>query len=411
MVRAMSVAVAVSAVGVLGCGMPKNSLNLHQRSMQVVNVSAEQSVMARASISFVGSEQNVRLLRLQGTPYEMGFQHGVLLQKEIDAFYRSLMWRLQFIVKEETLDEIYDLMDPYIPQEEKEEMRGLAHGAGVPLRVVHWVHSIPEAVEYGEKSRFRRFWKETSCSNIAAFGSATPNGALYHLRVLDWIRELAVKSPPTILVHVPNEGNASVTFSYAGFIGCISGMNDQQMSFGEMGYGNPPGESLEGTPFIFLFRKLMRESNTLSDAIAMIERTRRTCSYIYLITDAKGATPNDKAALIITDRGRVKVIYENTYLHDERDNDPYPAVPRVVYGGAKSEALYGALTRDLGAITPDRLKEITKEVALNSNVQNVIFAPATLEAWVSNAKGVKDQAGRACNQPWFYVSFAELFKR
>ena len=33
-----------------------------------------------------------------------------------------------------TWDEAYDLMAPYIPVEEKEEMRGLAHGAGIPLR-------------------------------------------------------------------------------------------------------------------------------------------------------------------------------------------------------------------------------------------------------------------------------------
>lgn len=403
-------AVVLSALMVSSCGMPANNLNMHQRSMLVENSTIERNVMAKSSMEFAGPENNVRVLRLSGTPYEMGFQHGVLLKKEIDEFYRRVIWRVKFFVKEDMLDEVYDLMDPYIPIEEKEEMRGLAHGAGVPLRVVHWIHSIPEASEYGPKKRFRRAFKETSCSNIAAFGNATGGGRLYHLRVLDWIRQLATQGTPVILVHIPDHGNASVSFSYAGFIGCISGMNDKNMSFGEMGYGDPPNENLEGTPFIFLFRKLMRESNNLDDATRIIQTATRTCSYIYLITDAKAADNSKKAALYITDRDRVKLVTENTDLHDERDNDPYPAVNNVVYGGAKSKPLYDNLTKSHGKITPEVLMEMTKEISLKSNVQNVIFSPETLEAWISNAGSSSGDAGRACNQRWFYFNFGKVLK-
>lgn len=406
----MAVLTLMTTASIVGC-MPVNKLELRQRSMVIVNAAAEQVILQKSSVELAGPDNTVKILHLRGTPYEMGFQHGAAMQKEIQEFYGKVIFRIKFLVKEDMMDEIYDLMDPYIPLEEKEEMRGLAHGAGVPLKVVHWIHSIPEVSEYGQKRNFRRAWKETSCSNIAAFGKATADGKLYSLRVLDWIRELGAQRYPVILVHVPDHGNASVTFTYAGFIGGVSGMNDKQMSFGEMGYGDPPGESLEGMPYIFLFRKLMRESNNLDDAIRIVQSVPRTCSYIYLFTDAKAVDPAKKAALLITDRGRVKVITENTDINDERDNDAYPGIPNIVYGGAKAKPLYDGLTGSHGKITPETLRELTKAISLGSNMQNVVFDPAALEAWVSNAGMDKSDQGKACNQKWGHYRFAEALKK
>lgn len=394
-----------------GCGMPKNKLNLYQRSMVIETSGNEKQILAKATIKHAGSAGNIRVLRLEGTPYEMGFQHGVLLRDDIQKLYGSVMFKMQFFAKKDMMDEIYDLMDPYIPAEEKEEMRGLAHGAGVPLKVVHWMHSIPEVWEYGEKKRFRKNFMATSCSNIAAFGKATADGRLYHLRVLDWARNFGVQKFPVILVHVPQHGNASVTFSYAGFIGCISGMNASHMSFGEMGYGDPLGESLEGIPFIFLFRKLMRESNSIEEAEKIIRNSTRTCSYIYLVTDAKSKDDAKKAAIFITDRTRVVVSRENTTIQDERDSETYPAIDDVVYGGAKADVLHEALQKNYGVIMPNMLVDVAKSVSLSSNMQNVIFDPERLEVWVSNATMEKGEKGRACLQEWTHFDFKAALSR
>ena len=229
---------------------------------------------------------------------------------------------------------------------------------------------------------------------------------------MDWARQLGAQKNPVILIHKPDHGNASVTFSYAGFIGAISGMNDKNMSFGEMGYGDPPGESLEGTPFIFLFRKLMRESNNVDDAIAIIKNTVRTSSYIYMITDSKATDGSKKAVMLITDRNRVKVIIENTDITDERkDGGIYPGFENLVYGGAKDGPLYSNLKKYYGSITPQVLMEMTKEISLDSNMQNVIFKPDTFEAWISNASMSSEADGRAYNQKWVYFNFSDALKR
>ncbi len=212
------------------------------------------------------------MIHLKGTPYEMGFQHGRLLRKEVRESVSHVMKLESLYARQEVMNEVYDLMAPYILLEEKEEMRGLAHGAGLPLRLVHWYHAIPAVSEYKYKKRFSKGFTGTSCSNMVSFDRATVDGRMYQMRVLDWNRQ--------------------------------------------MGCGNPSNETLEGIPFVFLFRKLMREASTLDQAVAMIETAKRTCSYVYLISDAKKSEAETNALMFISDRDRVLTFRENTVLSD-----------------------------------------------------------------------------------------------
>ncbi|MDZ7832659.1 MAG: C45 family peptidase [Desulfobacterales bacterium] len=389
--------------------VPDNTLPLDQRSMVIDSPADADRILSKARMveSDDPALNHIKVLYLSGTPYEMGFQHGRLNYAGVRANVKHIVGLAKYYAQEDIMDEVYDLISPYIPLEEKEEMRGLAHGANLPLRVIHWLHCIPEVSEFGPKERLSKKFESTFCSNIAAFGKATADGELYQMRVLDWIRQLGAHKHPVILVHQPDQGNASATFSFAGFIGCVSGINEKHMAFGEMGYGDPENERLDGIPFVFLFRKLMREADTLAEATDMIQSARRTCSYVYMISDAKATTGAGKASLFVTDPSRVLIFKENMRLVDERNpEDIYPAIDDVVYGGAKPEVLYDQLTAHYGRIDVDRLKDIAKPAALKGNMQNVIFKPQTLETWVSYAAASqKGKEGRACNQKWFYFNF------
>ena len=399
---------AVLALTAACVRVPDNSLPLDQRSMVIDSPADAERILSKARMIETDDPavNHIKVLYLSGTPYEMGFQHGRLNYTDVRANVKHIVGLVKHYAQEDIMDEVYDLISPYIPLEEKEEMRGLAHGADLPLRVIHWLHCIPEVSEFGPKERLSKKFESTFCSNIAAFGNATADGALYQMRVLDWIRQLGAHKYPVILVHQPDQANASATFSFAGFIGCVSGMNEKHMAFGEMGYGDPEGERLDGIPFVFLFRKLMREANTLAEATDMIQSARRTCSYVYMISDAKATTGAGKASLFVTDPSRVLIFKENMRLVDERNpEDVYPAIDDVVYGGARPEALHDKLTEHYGRINVGRLKETAKAVSLKGNIQNVIFKPQTLEAWVSHAAtSKKDEKGRACNQEWFYFN-------
>ncbi len=393
-----------------GCfKLPENHMSVFQRSVMIDSNTAIQTVLAKASVKKTNDPalNNLQVLNVKGTPYEMGFQHGSLLKNEVRACIYHVMRKIRFFATEEMLDEVYDLMAPYIPVEEKEEMRGLAHGSGIPLRLIHWFHAIPEATEYKGRNQFTKKFKGTSCSNVAAFGKATEDGGLYQLRVLDWNRKLGVQKWPVIIVHQPDNGYSSVSFSYAGFIGCISGMNSEQIALGEMGYGSPPDETLEGTPFVFLFRKLLREAKSLTAVTAKINNARRTCSYIFLASDGK--VRENRAILIVSNKDTIKTFTENQCLTDYRNGEKLPPMENIVYAGARKKELIKSLNDYYGSISVVTLKEVARQASMKSNVQNVIFKPSTLETWVSNAADTgKNQAGKACNQKWFYFDFGKF---
>ena len=112
--------------------------------------------------------------------------------------------------------------------------------------------------------------------------------------------------------------------------------------------------------------------------------------------------------LIANNAKEVVVFRENQDVFDPQSKKTYPGIDDVVYGSAEGEKLHQIITEKYGRIDLPVMKEIAKEIAAESNVQNVIFNPKTLESWVSNAKGTAiDEAGRACNQEWFYFNFKE----
>ena len=210
--------------GLSGCTIfPVNRLSIQQRSTVIAGKETENLVLSKASLkpSNDAAVNHIKILYLSGTPYEMGFQHGRLLKNEVREAVYHILSKTSFFLPGAALDEVYDLMAPFIPLEEQQEMRGLAHGAGLPLQLIHRVHALPELSEYKGRKQFAHRLDGTSCSNLAAFGEATKAGNLLQLRVLDWNRSLGTQKWPVIIVHRPDIGNASVTFSFAGFIGCV----------------------------------------------------------------------------------------------------------------------------------------------------------------------------------------------
>ena len=104
----------------------------------------------------------VKILHLNGSYYDMGFAHGILLKDDIWKSYRT---QLVFSEKnyydyERILSVWYD-MEPHIPERYKEEMQGLADGANMTFEQVAIINTIPEI--------FNTFY-EDACCQISLWG-------------------------------------------------------------------------------------------------------------------------------------------------------------------------------------------------------------------------------------------------
>ena len=244
----------------------------------------EKKVINEGRIEKIGNKDNeISVIYVKGTPYEMGFQQGKLLKEKIQNNRDTALETCNIKLSQEIglpvgqiaanfiLDEAYNKMESYIPNDYKEEMIGLADGSGVSLKDIKRVHAILELTE-------------TSCSGIAAFGKATKDGKLYQVRLLDYIMEFGIQENPTIIVYNPNYGNKFVNIGWAGFTGVISGMNEKGISISEMGYGRPskklpgtepyPKETIDGIPMIFLLKKILQNSDNVEQATGIIKNIK-----------------------------------------------------------------------------------------------------------------------------------------
>jgi hypothetical protein len=67
----------------------------------------------------------------------------------------------------------YLITKPYTPKRYHEEYMGISQGSGIPMRALIELNMIPEYTRAG-------------CSILGAWGKATRNGDMLHLRALDW---------------------------------------------------------------------------------------------------------------------------------------------------------------------------------------------------------------------------------
>jgi isopenicillin-N N-acyltransferase-like protein len=376
----------------------------------------------------------VRILHLKGTPYEMGFQHGTLLKdlikKNVAEFIDSPQPALAS--RANGLKENLPKLLSYSPARFKEEMQGVADGSGVSMQKIIALNTFPELIH---------------CSGITVSGAATKNGDLYHVRVLDYAVGKSLQNSAVLMVVQPENHNAFVNVSYAGFIGSVTGMNDKHIAMGEIGgwgYGH-----WNGMPMSFLFREVLERAGTLEMAKQLLAETPRTCEYYYILSDGKDNTSvgvyATESQIRFIEQGTGYALFAPKQLPanygDNGDHDKFCIAPSTVKYSKNQMLLYDAENRlsmlfhqqpqDCLLLTgyshPERyphlvervfssygtLDEMTlqaiikRPVARESNLHNAIFLPSQLKLWVSQA-GPNDEP--ACDQPYTAFSLSELLR-
>lgn len=378
------------------------------RSDRITSLEQEQEILSRARLKWT-EDGTFRVLYLKGDPYEIGYQHGALLRREVQDNLLTMYKRsLGVFHSEEFFAEAYERARPFIPQDYIDEMHGLAHGAKLPLDVVHYIHVLPSITEWGGKKRLKGIVEQmmagelgTSCSNIGMSASATRDNKLLAVRILDWgLHKISkLHEYPLITVVRPNKGVPYANIGWVGFLGCISGMNAEKITIGEMGDGDTPNETLAGDPMPFVMRQVLASAKNLGDVRKIIQQAPPTCSFAFLMTDGKA----NESELYLTDPGRFSAFKAGTAGEDH--GEKIPAISGVSYGGHDNTLMSKLLAQYRGQLTPELLmKTIIPQIAMKSNFQNVVYSPTDLTFWVSNAKS---KAEPAFGQPYTFFDFGK----
>lgn len=270
----------------------------------------------------------VRILRVAGSHYDMGYQYGWLVGDQMVTTWDSLMDYMGAAVGVSgeqaekllgpMLDRVYKYLEPYVPAEFDDEMTGIEEGAtdrGVAASgpgnatmkdVLRWVialsnvsdlnafgesvDAVQEILRTGTSAELDQFYRDNrkpnlphkrqapgeplagpgrTCSFFAAWGPRGLDGKMFSSRNLDWSSDTGISEQALITVYVPDDGYTHATIGYAGFIGALAGINEYGLTASEVGSCSLL-EKVKGEPWTIRYREILANARTLREAVPYI---------------------------------------------------------------------------------------------------------------------------------------------
>jgi predicted choloylglycine hydrolase len=232
------------------------------------------------------TSQGDLVLHLEGTWYDMGYEQGKLLTKEaiqtmngVKSYAKDTVPFLPYkTVKNLLYKKAYLKSEPYVPEEFKQELQGLADAAGVSVKELEALHALIYVA---------------SCSATAAFGPATKDGNLYQTRSLDFIltfidpeTDTPMQNNSMIVVYKPKGGVPFVSFSWPGMLGSVGGMNAKGISVSEMSLPTKH-ESPAGLSMVWRIKQTLAKAETLDQAVNLMTQKPLEGGYNFVVGDGK----------------------------------------------------------------------------------------------------------------------------
>jgi predicted choloylglycine hydrolase len=309
----------------------------------------------------IETKDDITVLRVRGTPKDMGTQAGTLLKEQIRLLLRDYLGAV--LPEDRSLALLAARqMEAHIPARYREEMKALAEAAGVPYDDVLVGNVMVELFQ--------------QCSAAVVSGKRAKGGTLLFGRNLDFPPEGILEKHSVVIDYAPAEGRRFVAVTWPGLVGVLSGMNRDGLCVANL-LAVSADTSMDGCPYMFLLRDVMEGSGTVEEGLAILRKSRRTTANSIMLADAKGAavaeTSHEKMAVRQTEDDRLFATNDFRADTDVRC-DRYEKLVDLV-AAAKAPLDAKDMERLLDAVDLDDI-----------NVQSMIFIPARRELLVALGK-------------------------
>jgi hypothetical protein len=317
----------------------------------------------------------IPVLRLSGTPEEMGRQAGTLLKDEIRILLRDYLGAMLPPDRTELLAAAHQ-MEGHIPERYREEMKALAEAADVPYEEVLLGNVMVELFQ--------------QCSAAVVSGRRAEGGTLLFGRNLDFPPEGILEKHSVVIDYAPKEGRRFVAVTWPGLVGVLSGMNREGLCVANL-LAVSHDTSMDGCPYMFLLRDVMEGAGTVEEGLAILRKASRTTASSILLADAKGAAvaETSHAKMAVRPLEDDRLFATNDFRSDEDVRcDRYDKLVQLT-----SEA-----KAPLGPKDMERLLDAVDLVDIN--VQSMVFVPASRELLVSLGRTPAAKGPFVSFKPW-----------
>lgn len=266
------------------------------------------SAPRRHALALFSNLPNERRLRLSGSRYQIGYQHGVAHRAQIQRFLADRLARLNALVSAEKaltfptlVFEYRRVIDATLPGM-TEELQGLAAGAAITLEEAYLLQLRRELTGY-QSVRARG-----DCTMLARLAS----GRTVLAQTIDLNGNMA---PEMTLMEVEHSaGQRVLLVSFTGLLGYL-GMNDRGLCVGlNLVLG---GEWRPGIPAYMAIRHLLDEASTVDECLALLRALPLASSRSLTIADGRRLVTVEYILNELAVFEDSELVHANHFLHPE----------------------------------------------------------------------------------------------
>ncbi len=263
----------------------------------------------------------IKVLKVEGSPYIRGFQHGYILAHEIKKVVPEVLDAAAAVIAKTihcSFNEAKERMDigvkaatPFFPEELKEEMLGISDGVkktgitGIDFSAIclwntmydQWcIYAHPkhwDPYRPGTRAEYRGGLPGTfvlggcGCSSFSAWGEAAGgDGSLIFGKNMDNLNLPGILESRILLIVNPDKGFSHACMTHPGMVGIDGGFNEKGISM--MTQYNPSvHETMEGCGIGILSRTVLNSAASINDAHEVFIKNPRCTGIAYHVADAK----------------------------------------------------------------------------------------------------------------------------
>ena len=261
----------------------------------------------------------IRELELNGSYYDMGFQHGTAYKKDIIAMTKSrveLSMDKNWTGRELSKEKIFSLAEACIVEHKKyspelmEESKGMAAATGLSVAELIIAGGFTDFIDLvyntGDSGKNAANPRANNCTAFLIPKNKSANKQGYYGQT--WDMHESARDFVILLKARPNQKPNFLAFTTMGCLGMI-GLNEHGISVGINNISVNNGQV--GVTWPFVVRKIL-EQNSLEDALKAITSAKLAGAHNYLIMDGQSNAYNVEA---LPDRVVVSKLEDEAFVH------------------------------------------------------------------------------------------------